>query len=247
MQLARSVRAWRGRRRLTRRELALASGLSLRFLADIENGTCNPSLRRIENLARALEIPAASLLSAPTLPRHQRIALLGLRGAGKTTLGRALARHLRRPFVELDARIEVTAGLSLAEIFELHGEQYFRRTEREVLSHFLAEERAAVVATGGGLVMEPESFDMLRAGCLTVWLCAKPEDHYNRVLQQGDRRPMADSPHAMAELKTLLAQRAPLYERADLAVDTSKLTVQAAVLRITGQLPADEPSSPAED
>jgi XRE family aerobic/anaerobic benzoate catabolism transcriptional regulator len=246
-QLALSVRAWRGRHRLTRRELAAASGLSLRFLADIENGTCNPSLRRIENLARALGIPAATLLSTPAIPRHQRIALLGLRGAGKTTLGRALARHLRRPFVELDARIEVAAGLSLAEIFELHGEQYFRRTEREVLTRFLAEERAAVLATGGGLVMEPESFDMLRAACLTVWLRAEPADHYNRVLQQGDRRPMADNPHAMAELKTLLAQRAPLYRRADLRVDTSRLTVPAALARITGQLPADGPSSSAEE
>lgn len=246
-QLALSVRAWRARRDLTRRELAAASDLSLRFLADIENGTCNPSLRRIENLARALGIPAASLLSAPPIPRHQRIALLGLRGAGKSTLGRALARHLHRPFVELDARIEVAAGLSLAEIFELHGEQYFRRTEREVLTRFLAEERAAVVATGGGLVMEPETFDMLRAGCLTVWLRADPADHYNRVLQQGDRRPMADNPHAMAELKTLLAQRAPLYRRANLKVDTSKLDVPAALARITGQLPADGQSSPAKE
>ena len=245
-QLAATVRDWRRRRGLSRRDLAEASGVSVRFLAAIEAGTGNPSLRRTEDLARALDLSVAALLTPPARSRKERIALVGLRGAGKTTIGRALALHLGRPFVELDARIEVAAGLSLAQIFEIHGEQYFRRLEREVLVRFLAEERAAVLATGGGLVMEPESFDLLAAGCTTVWLRARPADHYNRVLAQGDRRPMADNPHAMTELQELLTRREPLYSRADLSVDTSSLSVGEAMQQLAGQLLALAPSSPVE-
>jgi XRE family aerobic/anaerobic benzoate catabolism transcriptional regulator len=237
--LAGSVRSWRARRGLTRSQLAAASGLSLRFLADIESGAGNPSLRRLEELARALAVPVPALLTGPAPSRDQRIALLGLRGAGKTTLGRALARRLKRPFIELDARIEVAAGLSLSQIFELHGEHYFRRLEREVLAGFLAEGRAAVVATGGGLVMEPETYELLRTHCLTVWLRARPEEHYSRVLEQGDRRPMADSPHAMAELRALLTSREPLYRQADFSVDTSRRPVDAALDDILRRLPGD--------
>ncbi len=246
LQLAETVRDWRRRRGISRRELAEASGVSVRFLADIEAGTGNPSLRRTEDLARALDLSVAALLTPQARSRQERIALVGLRGAGKTTIGRALALHLKRPFVELDARIEVVAGLSLAQIFEIHGEQYFRRLEREVLVRFLAEERAAVLATGGGLIMEQESFDLLSAGCITVWLRARPEDHYNRVLAQGDRRPMADNPHAMAELQELLTRREPLYSRADLSVDTSALPVEKAMEQLAGQLLALAPSSPGE-
>ena len=246
-QLAESIRERRRRRGLSRRDLADASGVSIRFLADIEAGKGNPSLRRTDDLARALGLSVAALLTPPARPRSERIALLGLRGAGKTTVGRALARHLGRPFVELDARIEVAAGLSLAQIFEIHGEQYFHRMEREVLVRFLAEERSAVLATGGGLVMEQESFDLLRAGCVTVWLRARPGDHYNRVLAQGDRRPMADNPHAMAELRELLARREPLYSRADLSVDTSHLAVEETTRQLAGQLLALAPSSPPEE
>ena len=157
------------------------------------------------------------------------IALLGLRGAGKSTIGRRLARRLRVPFVELDRRVEEAAGLSLDEIFALHGQDYYRRLEREALELLIADDRPAVVATGGGIVTSGETYAFLRRRALTVWLRAEAEDHWNRVVQQGDRRPMADNPEAMAELRRLLAERQPLYAEAAHVVDTSRLGVEEAV------------------
>jgi len=161
------------------------------------------------------------------------IALLGLRGAGKSTVGRRLARRLRVPFVELDRRVEEAAGMSLGELFALHGEAYYRRLEREALQRVLADRRPLVLATGGGLPASPETYALLREHALAVWLRAAPEDHWNRVVQQGDRRPMADHPEAMAELRRLLSSREPLYAQAAATVDTSRLGVDGAVEAVT--------------
>src|SRR6185369_17124850 len=157
------------------------------------------------------------------------IALLGLRGAGKTTIGRRLARRLHVPFVELDRRIEEAAGLALDEIFALHGEEYYRRLERETLDGVLREAQPLVLATGGGIVTRADTFAALRRRALTVWLRADSEDHWNRVVQQGDRRPMADHPQAMADLRGLLASREPLYAQAAHTIDTSTLDVDRSV------------------
>ena len=142
------------------------------------------------------------------------VALLGLRGAGKTTIGKQLARRLRVRFVELDRRIEKAADMSLAELFSLYGEDYYRRLERETLAAVLAEKRPMVLATGGGIVASPDTYALLKKSAVTVWLRAEPEDHWNRVVRQGDRRPMADHPQAMADLRALLAAREPLYAAA---------------------------------
>ncbi len=165
------------------------------------------------------------------------IALLGLRGAGKTTVGRRLARRLRLPFLELDRRIEQAAALSLSELFSLHGEDYYRRLEREVLDQVLAERRGLVIATGGGLVTSAETFARLRRSAVTVWLRARAEDHWKRVVSQGDRRPMANHPEAMAELRARLAAREPLYTLADYTIDTATLSVNQVVEAIA-RLPA---------
>ena len=173
--LGRSVRHWRRQRGYSRRELSSSSGLSARFLADLEAGRGNISLRRLDDLARALGVPLVRLLETDRTSGSPRLALVGLRGAGKSTIGPLLARRLDVPFVELDTLIEEAAGLPAAQIFEIHGESYFRRLERETLRRFLAEAGPFILATGGGLVAEPETLALLQEGTRTVWLSAAPE------------------------------------------------------------------------
>ncbi|CAN5813185.1 helix-turn-helix transcriptional regulator [soil metagenome] len=202
----------------------------------LEAGEGNISIRRLADVARALDITPAALLSPIENASPAVIALLGLRGAGKTTIGRRLAKRRRVPFVELDKRIEQAADLSLGELFTLHGEDYYRRLEREVLQDVLAGAKPMVLATGGGLVASPDTFATLRRSATTVWLRASPEDHWNRVVRQGDRRPMADHPQAMADLRSLLATREPLYALADHTVDTSGATVDKVIEAVEQQL-----------
>src|SRR2546422_1184793 len=229
-----AVRRLRDERGLSRRELAGRSGVSERFLAELESGQGNISVARLQDVARALGSSAGELLFAAQHERTGRgvVALVGLRGAGKSTVGGALASGLGVPFVELDALVEKDAGLPLGAIFQLHGEAYYRRLAREVLTRFLAETDAAVLATGGGIVTDPASFKLLQKRCRTVWLQATPEDHWQRVLQQGDVRPGAASPHAQEELRALLQSRETLYSQAELAVDTSRLGIDGAVEEI---------------
>jgi XRE family aerobic/anaerobic benzoate catabolism transcriptional regulator len=226
---ARTLRVQRG---WTLREAAERSGLSARFLVQLESGRGNISVRRLVDVARALGTTAAELLAEPQRESKRVIALLGLRGAGKTTIGRRLAKRLRMPFVELDRRIEEAAELSLGEIFSLHGEDYYRRLEHETLDAVIAEGKPMVLATGGGLVMSPQTLASLRRSAVTIWLKAAPEDHWNRVVRQGDRRPMANHPQAMADLRALLAAREPLYASADHAVETSGVTTERVVSAI---------------
>jgi XRE family transcriptional regulator, aerobic/anaerobic benzoate catabolism transcriptional regulator len=216
-----NVRAARAERHWTIRELAERSGVSVRFLVQLESGRANISVKRLADLARAFKVPTAELVSDdyPDAPRV--VALLGLRGAGKTTIGKQFARRLHVRFVELDRQIEKAADMSLAELFSLYGEDYYRRLERETLAEVLAEKRPMVLATGGGIVESPDTYALLKKSAVTVWLRAQPEDHWNRVVSQGDRRPMADHPQAMADLRALLAAREPLYAGAEHTVDTS--------------------------
>jgi len=162
---------------------------------------------------------------AEVLQRH-RIALIGLRGAGKTTLGSLLAKELQVPFLELDREIEHETGLPLSELFTLYGQSGYRRLERRCLERVLAGHERAVIAVGGGVVSEEDTFALLLAQCHTVWLKAKAEEHMARVLAQGDLRPMAGHAEAMEELKRILAVREPFYHRADSTVDTSGRTVE---------------------
>ena len=183
------------------------------------------SLKSLAEIAAALSTSPASLLTMGS----GVVALLGLRGAGKTTVGRRLAERLARPFIELDARIEDLAGLSLAEIWQLHGEGTYRELERDALERVFAAAPRAVIAAGGGIVTEPATFELLRERAATVWLRARAEVHWERVVAQGDQRPMGTDPRAMDRLERLLQEREPLYRRADHVVDTSALDVETVV------------------
>lgn len=221
--VAAHVRGLREAKGWTRAQLADRSGLSIRFLARIEAGTGNLSLLRLFALADALDVAAEEFLRVETR-RSGVVALVGLRGAGKSTVGPLLATRLEVPFVEMDARIQEAAGLPIDQIFELHGERYYRRLERETLLRVLGEDRRAVVATAGGVVNEPSSWEALRRRATVVWLRARPEDHWKRVVAQGDRRPMAHRPDALAELRAMLAARERVYSQAHVIVETSGRT-----------------------
>ena len=261
--LGERVRALRARRGMTRKALALATGVSERHLANLEYGVGNASILVLLQVTRALHCSFAEILGdvatqspewlllrdmlenrdeatlrrvriavgellgtdagrGEARPRASRVALIGLRGAGKSTLGRMLADDLDFPFVELTREIETMAGCTTAEILGLYGQNAYRRYERRALEEAVQIYPEAVIATAGGMVSDLVSFNLLLRHCTTVWLQADPEDHMARVRAQGDLRPMAASTEAMADLKSILAGRAAFYSKADLRVDTSR-------------------------
>jgi XRE family aerobic/anaerobic benzoate catabolism transcriptional regulator len=226
------------------RTLATRADVSVRFLAQLEAGEGNISVVRLQEIAEALGTNAAELLASASsgIAPQRVVALLGLRGAGKSTLGPEIARRLGVAFYELDALVARKAGMPLGTIFEMHGEAWFRRVERETLREFLDAHGAGVLATGGSIVTAPETYALLRERSTTVWLKANAEDHWDRVLRQGDVRPMRDRANAMGELKALLRLRERLYAQADHAVDTSRATFDEAATRIVAAVRAPQPT-----
>jgi len=267
--LGERVRQTRARRGMTRRILAHDSGVSERYLAQLETGRGNISILLLKQIAQALDtplqalvlegseppvdlvhtteflrrLPAADLLEARRLliehfggvelqARRGRIALIGLRGAGKSTLGNILASRLDVPFIELDRLIEQESGVSLSVIFDLYGQSGFRRLERRCLDQVIERFPKFVLATGGSLVSEPATFERLLTMCFTIWLQATPAEHMRRVIAQGDMRPMADNREAMSDLKRILDVREPLYRKADAVINTSGSSVEESVLML---------------
>ncbi len=266
-QLGQRVRNRRALRGMSRKVLAKVSGISERYIAQLESGKGNVSivlLRRVSiamgaqledlipatepapdwpvirdllrkaspnQIARAKDILAGGGAAAQRAS-FAGIALIGLRGAGKSTLGRMLAKKVGWSFVELNKEIEAQNGLSVAEIIALYGQEGFHRMEQAALAQLLARKELMVLATGGGIVSEPVTFDLVLSSFYTIWLKAQPEEHMARVRAQGDLRPMADDRSAMSELRTILVSREPLYARAAATVDTAGLSVDDAAARL---------------
>jgi XRE family aerobic/anaerobic benzoate catabolism transcriptional regulator len=226
------------------RRIAHALGLGVERLAQEKNGDVPEiavAIALLEKLKPEERRRAQALLlekfgSRSEEERRGRIALVGMRGAGKSTLGALLAEKIGAPFIELDRRIEQESGSRLSVVFDLYGPTGFHRLEREALERVLETNERFVLATGGSIVNEPETFSRLKRACYTVWLKAKPEDHMQRVIAQGDKRPMAGSQWAMADLRKILAGREPLYEKADASVNTSGKTVKQAVAELAAAL-----------
>ncbi len=267
-QLGQRVRTMRALRGMSRKVLAKVSGISERYIAQLESGKGNVSivlLRRVSNamgahledlipstepapdwavirdllrkatpgqIAQAKDVLAGGAVSAHRRHSFSGIALIGLRGAGKSTLGKMLAKKIGWSFVELNKEIEAQNGLSVAEIIALYGQEGFRRMEQAALTQLLARKELMVLATGGGIVSEPLTFDLVLSSFYTIWVKADPEEHMARVRRQGDLRPMADDRSAMAELRNILLSREPLYARASAVVDTAGLSVDAAAARL---------------
>ncbi len=187
-----------------------------------------------QELAQARKLLGDAFGAAAERERRQRIALIGLRGAGKSTLGALLARERQVPFIELDREIELVAGMSLGEVFDLYGQRAYRRYERQALDSVIERHERAVIATGGSIVSEPETFDLLLSACFTVWLSASPEEHMSRVVAQGDDRPMANNERAMEDLRRILEGRHALYSKADATVDTSGKSVAESLAVLQG-------------
>ena len=260
------VRMLRERHGITLKQLAQISGLSDRYIIQVEQGAANPSLETVRRLALALQTSVTGLLPAdakttaaeptgparkilellegrsneqisrivdavsaflePTKGRH--IALVGMRGAGKTTVGQLFARRRTVPFYELDQIIENDIGLSVAEIFDLEGEEYYRAVEEKTLEKVL-KRRPGIIAAGGGLVMNPTAFFLLKLNAFTVWLQASPEALLTRVRSSKDQSRLSAYPQASKQLKAILDRRTPYYAQADLVIDTTRKSPEAAV------------------
>jgi XRE family aerobic/anaerobic benzoate catabolism transcriptional regulator len=266
--VAKSLRAARARRGMTRKQLAQDSGVSERLLAQLEMGEGNISIVLLRRITDALNFSLIDLFMdvrepqpekrfiqnlLERLPDHRlqevaqrltrefgedvklrwnRLALIGLRGAGKSTLGAKIAKEFKAPFVELDAEIEKDAGIPLAEIFSLYGQSGYRRIERRTMERVLQQHQRVVISVGGGVVSEKENYDYLLKNCFTIWIKAQPEEHMARVIAQGDFRAMENNDEAMEDLRRILEAREPFYLRADGTVDTSGETEEKSFAKL---------------
>jgi XRE family transcriptional regulator, aerobic/anaerobic benzoate catabolism transcriptional regulator len=262
------VRELRHRRGMTRKQLALESGVSERHLAQLESGEGNISVLLLRRVASVLNASLPELFENnqqeasgkdsimrffERLPMHRReeiaarlirdfgseqaarlrrVALVGVRGAGKSTLGAKLAAELELPYIELDHEIEKDTGIPLAEIFSLYGQSGYRAIEKRTLQRVLHDGARAVISVAGGIVSERETYEYLLAHCFTIWLKAAPEELMARVISQGDFRVMAGNDRAMEDLRQILESRETLYRKADATVDTSGESAEQSLRKL---------------
>ena len=227
--LAERIRTRRKQLGYTQSGLAKKAGVSARFLAQLESGTGNISVQRLADITAALSLSLAELFRGLGPYGPLVLTLVGLRGAGKSTLGALVAKELRIPFVELDQEIVQHCSMSLSEIFSFGGAEYYQELQDRVLQDLLTRPEPLVLATGGSIVMATESWERLRNYTKTVWLFAQPKTYIHRVRAQGDLRPMKGRDNALVELKLLLSVRTTLYAQADLHLDTESKETTALV------------------
>ena len=259
-ELGAKVKVARARRGMSRKLVSEISGVSPRYIAQLENGKGNISVVLLRQISQAIGVPLETLFSdiepitgeiaqivkklqtasplevarvqtilgvnSEEYDKAERYVLIGLRGAGKSTLGRMAARELNYPFVELNAEIERQSGMAVDEIFALYGQEGYRKLEKAALERIACNYNQVVLAAAGGVVSEPETYDLLMSKFVAIWLRASPDEHMSRVMAQGDKRPMADNPEAMEELKEILTSREALYARAPMTVDTSERSIE---------------------
>ncbi|MEH6475167.1 MAG: helix-turn-helix transcriptional regulator [Sneathiella sp.] len=260
------VRAARARKNISRKTLSEISGISQRYLAQLETGSGNISIILLRRVADALDykiewlvgdedpysssiLPLIGLYNQATADQRQkvlsmleqngpasaqasRIAFIGLRGAGKSTIGQLFSAQKEMPFLELNDTIEEASGMPVDEVMALYGQEGYRRLEKQSVERIAATNDAIVLAVAGGIVSAPETFNYLLRNYHTIWLKADPEDHMGRVRKQGDERPMAGNPEAMAELRNILRDREALYNSADIVINTSQQSVSEVVAQV---------------
>ncbi len=278
MMVGERVRAARARKGISRRVLSEISGVSPRYLAQLESGKGNISIALLLKISNALDFSVEWLVSeddpwnsevamsrylfstatadqrrrvldvleieGPENSRAGRIALIGLRGAGKSTLGRLAATELELPFLELNEEIETACGVPVNEVFSLYGQEGYRRLERQALERMVATHENLILAVAGGIVSEPDTYTYFLRHYNAIWLKARPEEHMARVQGQGDERPMTGNPDAMADLKRILDSREALYARAETMVDTSGATQERSLEMLIGAIAGCGASNP---
>ena len=263
-QIGERVRAARKEKAMTRQELSVRSGVSMRYLAQLESGEGNVSVGLLQRIAAAVDRELSGLVcekspaahdhialhyaKAPEQVKQQvrrllrlddrgkdragRVCLIGLRGAGKSTLGALLGAHFKVPFIQLNNVIEEHAGMPVNEIHALYGQDGFRTIEAEALNRISRSENRMVLEASGGIVSEPATYAVLLERFHTIWIKARPQEHMQRVIAQGDTRPMSGNPEAMKQLNRLLEIRHAQYSQADAILDTSDQTLETSIQQL---------------
>jgi XRE family aerobic/anaerobic benzoate catabolism transcriptional regulator len=263
------VKKHRAKRGITRNLLASLSGISIRYLAQLEAGKANPTISILKNIAYALNMSLSDMLfeneyneiqlgtldnklsefSSEQLKKvhnlveniyrentvkknKNKIAFIGLRGAGKSTLGNMLHKEFNTPLFEVSNEIEILGGMNINEIIELGGQGMYRRFEYDIVSSFHKNHDNLILLTGGSIVSEKETYNYLLNNYFTVWIKASPMEHMSRVLMQGDSRPMNSNPRAMEDLNNILNERVSLYSKADLIIDTENSSIKESYSKL---------------
>ena len=263
------VKKHRAKRGITRKLLASLSGISIRYLAQLEAGKANPTISILKNIAYALNMSLSDMLfeneyneiqlgtldnklsefSSEQLKKvhnlveniyrentvkknKNKIAFIGLRGAGKSTLGNMLYKEFNTPVFEVSNEIEILGGMNINEIIELGGQGMYRRFEYDIVSSFHKNHDNLILLTGGSIVSEKETYNYLLNNYFTVWIKASPMEHMSRVLMQGDSRPMNSNPRAMEDLNNILNERVSLYSKADLIIDTENSSIKQSYSKL---------------